>query len=272
MGIIDKAIGKVLEAVPLNKAIGEIPILKTLKWTYKAGKAGYKIGTYIDQKTDLSGKTAKGAINTFGPASKGLIDKADKLSGMVNKGMGMYQDVVNKAKSMVGMNQSGVLSQNPSGSKKQASFIPSATTKIAASASTIQKIASLKTGTGKQIKSIKSAGAHPAKAVKAAGSSPLKTAFNPATNKMFSIKQQAAKFPMTSKAFTIKNQASPVKKFSPTKVKTFVPAKSSGMPKTNMAKSPAKSAFSMKPLNRPIPIHRSPSISRPVMRSVPLRK
>jgi len=264
MGLIEKAIGKALDIVPLNKAVGEIPILTTIKWTYRAAKAGYAVGTAFDNFTGASNYVSKDWVKNVGPAPKGLINAVDKgeqlykqSKGLYDKGKGIYDKLVNKAKSIAGTGPTKTLTQNPSVSKGQGSYIKAALQTKNPTISSPSK----KTPTTSSIK-IKAA-------TKLKASTAIKPKFKPATNKgltiktktgvskfnaannkMFTIKPQATKFnAANNKMFTIKPQAS---KFNTLKSKIFtIKPKPSAFKmnpiKSNVSTPKTKTSFTLKP-------------------------
>jgi hypothetical protein len=268
MGLIEKAIGKALDAVPLNKAVGQIPIFKTIKWTYKAAKAGYAVGTAFDNYTGASDKLSKLGVDKIGPASKGLINAVDKGEqlynkgkGLYDKGKGFYDKVVNKAKSITGTGPTKTLTQNPAGSKIQASNVTAAlqpkNPTISSPSNKTKTTSSIKLPKHRKLKPVKLGTSLPYNSFKSATklnalSSPNKPKFNPATSKAFTIKTKAgvSKFdPAKSKMFKIKPQAT---KFNPIKSKIFTIKPKPSAFKINQAKTNAftpksKASFTLKP-------------------------
>ena len=264
MGLIEKAIGKALDAVPLNKAVGQIPIFKTVKWTYKAAKAGYAVGTAFDNYTGASDKLSKLGVDKIGPASKGLInivDKGEQLynkgKGLYDKGKGFYDKVINKAKSITGTGPTKTLTQNPTGPKVQSPTLQTKSPTISSPSKKTPTTSGINLSKGKKLKPVKLGTSLPYNSFKSATklkalSSANKPKFNTATSKGLTIKTKAgvSKFnPAKSKMFTIKPQTP---KFNPIKSKMFTIKPKTSAAKINQVKSTAftpksKTSFTLKP-------------------------
>jgi hypothetical protein len=282
MGLIDKAVKYGLKKVPLTTAIRNIPATKVIDLAYKTLKYSYKTAKWADNKWDFSGRWAKNHLEKHGPASKGLIDVADKGEQLYNKGKGYYdkgKGYVDKAtkwgekqldkgiKKVFGGDKP--LPQNPSPKTQPPKVMPSHSTPFPKSTQNSIKSPTLnlpdipnyklrKPGLSLKIKSYQrplNLGSHKSKVN-------LRALAN---HKLFTIKTKAntAKFnPPKSNASTLRSKMSFMPKLNTPKLKL------SSMNSRPVSKSPLTTRT---PFKLPSTVRRSP-ISKPAMKIGPFKR